>query len=128
MYKNIFCLKQVELVSRNPQELLEIVGLIAELLPKLPKEGIFLVNTMMTHPGNMLQQDAVQWQWKDDRGQWNSYSSFDSRIIEVNQCLLFIKRSLLIILNSHATFYVYQTSAKLSDKVKLMIILILVRT
>lgn len=43
-----------------------------------------MVNTMMTNPGNMFQQDAVQWQWKDDRGQWNSYSSFDSRIIEVN--------------------------------------------
>ncbi|CAL8126786.1 unnamed protein product [Orchesella dallaii] len=72
---------EVDLVPRNPQELLEIVGLIAELLPKLPKDGIFLVNTMMTHP-HLTCQEAVQWQWKDDRGQWNSYSSFDSRIIE----------------------------------------------
>jgi E3 ubiquitin-protein ligase TRIP12 len=80
---------QVELVPRNPQELLEIVGLIAELLPKLPKDGIFVVNSMMiAHPGLYYSsggnnsQDAVQWQWRDDRGNWNSYSSFDSRIIE----------------------------------------------
>jgi E3 ubiquitin-protein ligase TRIP12 len=76
----------VELVPRNPQELLEIVGLIAELLPKLPKDGIFVVNSMMiAHPGlyySSNSQDAVQWQWRDDRGNWNSYSSFDSRIIE----------------------------------------------
>lgn len=73
---------QVELVQRNPQELLEIVNLIAELLPKLPDDGIFIVNTMMTNPP-VAAQDAVQWQWRDDRGQWNSYSPFDSRIIEV---------------------------------------------
>jgi len=73
---------QVELVARNHQELLEIVALIAELLPKLPKDGIFIVNTMMTNP-QVTTQDAVQWQWRDDRGNWNSYSSFDSRIIEV---------------------------------------------
>ncbi|CAG7833938.1 unnamed protein product [Allacma fusca] len=71
----------VELVSRNPQELLEIVAVIAELLPKLPKDGLFVVNTMMTHP-HLAYQDAIQWQWRDDRGLWNSYSAFDSRIIE----------------------------------------------
>lgn len=69
-------------MSRNPQELLEIVALIAELLPELPKDGLFVVNTMMTHP-HLTCQDAIQWQWRDDRGLWNSYSAFDSRIIEV---------------------------------------------
>jgi len=72
---------EVELVPRNPQELLEIVTVIGELLPKLPKDGIFTVNTMMTHP-HLTFQDAIQWQWRDDRGGWTSYSSFDSRIIE----------------------------------------------
>jgi hypothetical protein len=79
-----FCiLLQLELVQRNPQELLEIVNLIAELLPKLPHEGIFVVNTMLANP-QVPAQDAVQWQWKDDRSQWNCYSPFDSRIIEVS--------------------------------------------
>jgi hypothetical protein len=59
-----------------------MMNLIAELLPKLPKDGIFIVNTMMANP-TMTAQDAVQWQWKDDRAQWTSYSPFDSRVIEV---------------------------------------------
>lgn len=74
------------MVTRNPQELMEIVALIAELLPKLPKDGIFMVNTIMTNP-HLACQDAVQWQWRDDRGVWNSYSSFDSRLVEVRQLL-----------------------------------------
>lgn len=82
---------EVELVQRNPQELLEMMNLIAELLPKLPKDGIYVVNAMMAnHPQIAATQDAVQWQWKDDRGTWTSYSPFDSRIIEVSWiCFVF---------------------------------------
>ena len=53
-----------------------------------------MVNTMMTHP-HLTCQDAIQWQWRDDRGTWSSYSSFDSRIIEVSKSLEFAR----IILN-----------------------------
>lgn len=71
----------VELVSRTPQEMFEITSLICELMPRLPTDGIFNVDNLLTrHPH--AHHDAVVWQWKDDRGLWHSYSAFDSRIVE----------------------------------------------
>nr|CAD7195313.1 unnamed protein product [Timema douglasi] len=72
---------EVELVSRSPQELYEITCLIGELMPRLPSDGIFSVNTLLERPSNNI-QDSVQWQWRDDRGLWHPYCTIDSRIIE----------------------------------------------
>ncbi|XP_064615750.1 E3 ubiquitin-protein ligase TRIP12-like [Liolophura sinensis] len=73
--------KNVELVSRTPQEMYEIVCLIGELMPKLPSDGIFAVDAML-RKGNSVNTDAVVWQWRDDRGMWHPYTPIDSRIIE----------------------------------------------
>lgn len=71
----------VELVPRSPSELYEITCLIGELMPRLPTDGIFAVDSLLERTqGNV--QDAVQWQWKDDRSVWRPYSSIDSRMIE----------------------------------------------
>lgn len=71
----------IELVSRSPQELYEITSLIGELMPQLPSDGVFQVDNLLLKPVNQ-QQDAVTWQWRDDRGLWHAYTNIDSRIIE----------------------------------------------
>ncbi|KAG4072120.1 hypothetical protein HA402_015619 [Bradysia odoriphaga] len=71
----------VELVSRSPSELYEITCLIGELMPRLPSDGIFSVDALLERP-NAGVQDQVQWQWRDDRATWHSYSAIDSRMIE----------------------------------------------
>ena len=73
--------EDVELVARSPQELYEITSLIGELMPRLPTDGFFAVDIWLTKP-SAVHYDAVQWQWRDDRGVWHSYSSIDSRIVE----------------------------------------------
>ncbi|XP_053315777.1 E3 ubiquitin-protein ligase TRIP12 isoform X5 [Spea bombifrons] len=75
------CLEQIDLVPRSPQELYELTSLICELMPCLPKEGIFAVDTMLKK-GNAQNTDGAIWQWRDDRGLWHPYSRIDSRIIE----------------------------------------------
>lgn len=72
---------EVELVARSPAELYEITCLIGELMPRLPNDGIFSVDILLERPNNG-QQDQVQWQWRDDRSMWHSYSAIDSRMIE----------------------------------------------
>lgn len=71
----------VELVSRTPQELYEIVCLIGELMPKLPTDGIFSIDQML-RKGSFTQTDAVMWQWRDDRSIWHHYTAIDSKIVE----------------------------------------------
>ncbi|XP_032493743.1 E3 ubiquitin-protein ligase TRIP12 isoform X22 [Phocoena sinus] len=75
------CLEQIDLVPRSPQELYELTSLICELMPCLPKEGIFAVDTMLKK-GNAQNTDGAIWQWRDDRGLWHPYNRIDSRIIE----------------------------------------------
>lgn len=72
---------EVELVQRSPSELFEITCLIGELMPRLPNDGIFSVDALLERSGSNS-QDAVQWQWRDEKGVWRSYSAIDSRIIE----------------------------------------------
>lgn len=59
-------------------------------MPRLPSDGIFSVDSLLDRhgavPGSGSPQQMVQWQWRDDRSMWHSYTSLDSRIIEV--CLL----------------------------------------
>lgn len=71
----------VELVSRSPAELYEITCLIGELMPRLPSNGIFVIDAFLDRPQTSM-QDQIQWQWRDDRGTWHSYSSIDSKMIE----------------------------------------------
>ncbi|CAB3366687.1 Hypothetical predicted protein [Cloeon dipterum] len=73
--------EDVELVTRSPQELYEITCLIGELMPRLPTDGLFSVDSLIERPVPVA-QDAVTWQWRDDRELWHSYNSMDSRIIE----------------------------------------------
>ena len=54
----------------------------SELMPKLPKDGIFTVDGYL-RKGNVQNTDAVIWQWRDDRGMWHPYALIDSRIVEV---------------------------------------------
>ncbi|NXG26661.1 TRIPC ligase, partial [Grallaria varia] len=75
------CQEQIDLVPRSPQELYELTSLICELMPCLPKEGIFAVDTMLKK-GNAQNTDGAVWQWRDDRGLWHPYNRIDSRIIE----------------------------------------------
>ncbi|NXH74319.1 TRIPC ligase, partial [Hydrobates tethys] len=75
------CQEQIDLVPRSPQELYELTSLICELMPCLPKEGIFAVDTMLKK-GNAQNTDGAIWQWRDDRGLWHPYNRIDSRIIE----------------------------------------------
>lgn len=73
--------ENVELVQRQPQELFEITCLIGELMPKLPSDGIFAVDTLLERPAGLAKDQPV-WQWRDDRGWWHPYGAVDSRIIE----------------------------------------------
>ncbi|KAJ8310279.1 hypothetical protein KUTeg_012144 [Tegillarca granosa] len=73
--------KPLELVSRTPQELYEIVCLIGELMPKLPSDGIFSIDSML-RKGSSSHTDTVIWQWRDDRSIWHPYTPIDSKIIE----------------------------------------------
>ncbi|KAK7602929.1 hypothetical protein V9T40_006903 [Parthenolecanium corni] len=80
--------EEVELISRSPQELYEIVCLIGELMPKLPSQGMFAIDSLLEKssplPGSNLQDLPIVWQWKDDRSQWHPYSPMDCRIVEAS--------------------------------------------
>ena len=52
-----------------------------ELLPKLPSDGIFSVESLLRKGNNNT--DAVVWQWRDDQGLWHPYLLADSHIVEV---------------------------------------------
>nr|XP_043887510.1 E3 ubiquitin-protein ligase TRIP12 isoform X5 [Solea senegalensis] len=75
------CQEQIELVPRSPQELYELTSLICELMPCLPREGIFAVDLMLKKGSAQTTEGAI-WQWRDDRGLWHPYNRIDSRIIE----------------------------------------------
>lgn len=75
--------ESVELLNRTPQELYEITSLIAELMPRLSKTGIFSINKLLEREAP-TPQDAVVWSWRDDRGNWHRYNTNDNRIIETS--------------------------------------------
>lgn len=77
--------EDVELVPRSPQEWFEITCLIEELMPPLPTDGIFSVNSLLERTSN--QQENVHWEWRDERHCCHPFSTIDSRIIEVLQLL-----------------------------------------
>lgn len=55
----------------------------SELMPCLPREGIFAVDVMLKK-GSVQTTEGAIWQWRDDRGLWHPYNRIDSRIIEVH--------------------------------------------
>lgn len=67
----------------------------SELMPCLPKEGIFAVDTMLKK-GNAQNTDGAIWQWRDDRGLWHPYNRIDSRIIEVVVSLYRLNMSIFV--------------------------------
>ena len=54
----------------------------SELMPKLPTDGMFAIDSMLRKSSSQP-TDCVIWQWLDDHGMWHPYSIIDSRIIEV---------------------------------------------
>ena len=95
----------LELAQRSPQEFYEIVALAAELMPRLPTDGIFRVDGLLSRPP-VMQPEGI-WQWKDERGIWHSFDPADSRILEASNAaaedevnLTSMGQSFLIDLNS----------------------------
>ncbi|KAK2707816.1 E3 ubiquitin-protein ligase TRIP12-like [Artemia franciscana] len=74
--------KELSLMSRSSAELFDIVSLVSELLPKLPRDNIFSVNSLLI--GQLSSSQSVQWCWKDEKGQWKPYKLPDSRVIEAS--------------------------------------------
>ena len=75
--------EEIELVARSPQEMYEITSLIGELLPRLPSDGIFAVDSLL-NKAPAVEVEGIVWQWKDDRGIWHSYNISDSNQIETS--------------------------------------------
>ncbi|XP_065841096.1 E3 ubiquitin-protein ligase TRIP12-like isoform X2 [Oscarella lobularis] len=74
----------LELISRSPGELFELVSLISVMLPKLPSDGLFSVNAFLGAKDSPLASDQSQmiWEWQDDGGLWHRYNVADTRTIE----------------------------------------------
>ena len=53
-------------------------------MPRLPSDGIFSIDNVV-HRSNQRYNDAIVWQWRDDRNIWHPYTPIDGRIIEVNR-------------------------------------------
>jgi E3 ubiquitin-protein ligase TRIP12 len=51
-------------------------------MPRLPSDGIFVIDNVVQRSSQRY-NDAVLWQWRDDRNIWHAYTPIDSRIIEV---------------------------------------------
>ncbi|XP_037076185.1 LOW QUALITY PROTEIN: E3 ubiquitin-protein ligase TRIP12-like [Pollicipes pollicipes] len=71
--------EQMELVSRNPEELYALMCLVGDLLPSLPTDGLFSVDQWLFR---IYPREYVQWQWRDDRSNWHNYSHADSFTVE----------------------------------------------
>ena len=82
------------LATRTSQELYEIVAIIGEVMPRLPRTGLFAVDEVLrqTHAAN--HSERVRWQWRDEREVWRPYTAADSHAIESayardeSECLL----------------------------------------
>jgi E3 ubiquitin-protein ligase TRIP12 len=68
-------MNNIELISRTPQELYEIVSLIGEMLPRLPNdEALFQVDqlfrrhTLSHRTYDTTSNNYVLWHWQDDQG------------------------------------------------------------
>ncbi|CAF3685930.1 unnamed protein product [Rotaria sp. Silwood1] len=78
-------INNIELISRTPQELYEIVSLIGEIMPKLPIDDPLFQVDQLFRAGRGYDANAngyVLWHWQDDQGQLRPYTFQDSRTIE----------------------------------------------
>ncbi|CAF1083349.1 unnamed protein product [Rotaria sordida] len=82
-------INNIELISRTPQELYEIVSLIGEMMPRLPNDDplfqidqLFRRNILLHRAYDASSNGYVLWHWQDDQGQLRPYSLQDSRTIE----------------------------------------------
>ncbi|KHN84712.1 E3 ubiquitin-protein ligase TRIP12 [Toxocara canis] len=76
--------RSLEMVNRPSQQLQELVFLAGELLPRLPSEGVFEIDSVMMRSHAAFHEiPPAQWFWKDDTNQWQPFNSFDSRVIEM---------------------------------------------
>uniref|UniRef100_A0A183DT30 E3 ubiquitin-protein ligase n=1 Tax=Gongylonema pulchrum TaxID=637853 RepID=A0A183DT30_9BILA len=74
----------VEIANRPPQHLQELVYLAGELLPSLPTDGIFEIDSVILRSTSTLSDvPTPHWLWKDNSNQWVAYSNFDSRVLEI---------------------------------------------
>lgn len=71
----------MNLISRSPQEICELTSFIAELMPSLPLSGIFSIDVLFSK-ANPMSSEVPVWQWKDDRGFWQTFNVVDNKIIE----------------------------------------------
>ncbi|GIY56935.1 e3 ubiquitin-protein ligase TRIP12 [Caerostris darwini] len=75
--------KEMELTNRSPHEYLELSSLIYEIMPSLPRDDLFRVNSLIMAAKKKNPPNSVIWQWKDDEtGFWHSHEKNDSKNIE----------------------------------------------
>uniref|UniRef100_A0A914ZIP5 E3 ubiquitin-protein ligase n=4 Tax=Parascaris TaxID=6254 RepID=A0A914ZIP5_PARUN len=76
--------RSLEMVNRPSQQLQELVFLTGELLPRLPSDGVFAIDSVMIRPHASFHEiPPAQWFWRDDANQWQPFNNFDSRVIEM---------------------------------------------
>lgn len=73
-------LENIELITRSPKEVYEILSLTSEMMPPLPKDGVFEVEEWMVERKRMYA--LVQWEWQESTSTWRQYGRIESRIIE----------------------------------------------
>lgn len=70
------------LIPRSSSELFEILGLCSELLPQLPKYGVFSVDNLLN---GLEEERGRQWYSRDGEGQWQPFSKSDNKAVN-NSC------------------------------------------
>ncbi|CAI7994463.1 E3 ubiquitin-protein ligase TRIP12, partial [Geodia barretti] len=74
-------LDNIELMSRSPNEVYEILSLTGHLMPPLPRDGIFEIEAIISTKKHA--PSVVQWEWQENEGSWRAYNSLDNRNIEM---------------------------------------------
>ncbi|VDN06437.1 unnamed protein product [Thelazia callipaeda] len=75
----------IEIADRSPLHLQELVNLTGELMPQLPTDGIFEIDSVMLRSQSPSDDSQpTLWYWKNDLNQWLPFSNFDSRLIEMS--------------------------------------------
>lgn len=95
LHKHNYFISLLLFITKGILKVMVLLCFFSELMPCLPKEGIFAVDTMLKK-GNAQNTDGAIWQWRDDRGLWHPYNRIDSRIIEVVVLLYHLNGSVLV--------------------------------
>lgn len=62
-------------LNSSPEQLCDVMDLLFELLPPLPKD--VLVSVMPT-----MDETKIMWQWRDNEQRWRNYQSSEAKILE----------------------------------------------